>query len=197
MNEQIRIFLDRLDEELLPFAQDEERFDMYLLGRAALVVYYQFPLLTKDIDIVWMRDSELERKAIELVGKGSTLAKILGLYLDPVPQALPPLPNWFRGRCELLPGNWKVLRLWKLEVHDLAATKLKSFRPQDREDLQILCDRGLLNAAKLQESLQAAFPFRSPKVEDAEDDPDTPDWGKARKNAKRVESYLQGSIASI
>jgi hypothetical protein len=84
-----------------------------------------------------------------------------------------------------------------LEVHDLAATKLKSFRPQDREDLQFLCDRGLLNATKLHESLQAAFPFKSQKLEDAEDDPDTPDWAKALEGWKRVESYLKGSIASI
>jgi hypothetical protein len=197
MNEQIRTFFDRLDEELFPFAKEEARLDMYLLGRAALVVSYQFSLSTKDIDIVWMRDSELERKAIELLGNGSTLAKTLGLYLDPVPQALPPIPIWFRRRCEMLRGNWKVLRLWMLEVHDLAATKLKSFRPKDREDLQILCDRGLLDAAKLEESLKAAFPFKSPKVEDAEDDPDTPDWGRALANLKRVQSYLKGAIASI
>jgi hypothetical protein len=197
MNDQIRNFLVRLDEELLPFVKEEERFEMFLLGRAALVMHYQFQFSTKDIDIVWMRDSELECKAIELLGKGSTLAKTLGLFLDPVPPGLPPLPGWFRHRCELIPGNWKVLRLWMLEVHDLAATKLKSFRPQDREDLQILCDRGLLHPAKLRESLQAAYPFKSPKAEDAEDDPDTPDWGKAFANLKRVESYLKGSITSI
>jgi hypothetical protein len=170
---------------------------MFLLGRAALVVCYQFQLSTTDIDIVWMRNSDLERKAIEIVHKESMLAKTLGLYLDPVPQGIPPLPHWFRGRCEVVKGNWKVLRPWKLEVHDLAATKLKSFRPQDREDLQILCDRGLLGATKLRESLEAAFPLRSPKEEDAENDPDTPDWGIALKNFKRVESYLQGSVATI
>jgi hypothetical protein len=197
MNDQIRTFLDRLDEELLPFAKAEERFEMFLLGRAALVFYYRFQLSTTDVDIVWTRDSELECKAIELLGKGSTLARTLGLYLDPVPPAVPPLPGWFRSRCELVPGNWKVLKLWMLEVHDLAVTKLKSFRPKDREDLQILCDQGLLNAAKLRESLEAAFAFRSPKEEDAEDDPDTPDWGTALANFKRVESYLMGSIASI
>jgi Nucleotidyltransferase of unknown function (DUF6036) len=197
MNEQMQNFLDRLDEGLLPFAKEEERFEMFLPGRAALVLHYQFTHSTKDIDIVWMRESELESKAIELLGKGTELAKTLGLFLDPVPQGLPPLPHGFRKRCELFPGNWKVLKLWILEVHDLAVTKLKSFRPRDREDLQNLCNKGLLNAAKLHESLQAAFPFRSPKAEDAEDDPDTPDWGKALGNLKRVESYLKGLIPSI
>jgi Nucleotidyltransferase of unknown function (DUF6036) len=107
------------------------------------------------------------------------------------------VPMGFEQRCKLLPGNWKVLKIWVPDVHDLAATKLKSFRPQDRGDLQLLCDRGLLNKTRLRESLDKAFPFRSLKLEDAEDDPDTPDWGKALRNLKRVEAYLAGSVASI
>lgn len=196
MNDQIRTLLDRLDEELLLWAAGQH-LDLFLLGRAALVLSYQFTLFTQDIDIVSTQNSELERRAIEVLGKGSPLARTLGLYLDPVPQGLPPLPSWYRRRCLSLAGNWKVLRVWTLEVHDLAVTKLKSFRPQDRQDLQILCDRGLLDAAKLHESLQAAFPFRSPKTEDAEDDMDNPGWGKALTSWKRVNAYLQGSITSI
>jgi hypothetical protein len=197
MNDRLRTFLDRLDEELLPFAQEGACLEMFLLGRAALVLSYGFPLSTQDVDMVWTRDSELEEKAIQLGDKRSQLAKSLGLYLDPVPQGLPPLPTGFNRRCKSLPGNWKVLKVFVLEIHDLATTKLKSFRPQDREDLQMLCDQGLLDPAKLRDSLEAAFPFRSPKIEDAEDDPDTPDWGKALANLKRVEAYLAGSISSI
>jgi hypothetical protein len=197
MNDAIRSLLDRLDEALLPFAPAGERLDLFLLGRAALVFYYQFPLSTMDIDIIWMRNSDLETKAIELFGKGSALARQCGLYLDPVPQGLPPTPTGYRNRCEAFPGPWKVLRLWKLEVHDLAATKLKSFRPKDRQDLQALCDQGLLDAARLRQSLEAAFPYRSPKAEDADDDPDNPDWGKACASWKRVKDYLNGKITSI
>jgi Nucleotidyltransferase of unknown function (DUF6036) len=197
MNDRILAFLGRLDEALIPFAKEGEYFDMFHLGRSALIMHYGFALSTSDIDIVWMRDSDLERKAIELLGKGSALAQTLGLYLDPVPQGLPPLPCWFRKRAEAVPGNWKVLRLWKLEVHDLAATKLKSFRPRDRADLQALCEKDLLNAGKLRESLEAAFPWKSPKEADADDDPDTPDWGKALENCKRVEAFLNGQIRSI
>lgn len=197
MNKQIHELLDRLDHALVPFAKDGEHLDLFLLGRAALVLYYHFPFSTRDVDIVWMRESELERKALELLGEGSALAKTLGLYLDPVPQALPPLPMGFRNRCTLIDGSWRVLKVWMLEIHDLAATKLKSFRPQDREDLQMLCDRGLLTEPKLHESRQAAFPFRSPKMEDAEDDPDNPDWGRAFANWKRVKNYLEGLSKSI
>ena len=197
MNDQLLAFLDRLDEVLAPLAKEGECFNAYLLGRAALVMHYGFPLSTNDVDFVWMRESNLEQKAIDLLGKGSALAQSLGLYLDLVPQGLPPLPGGFRRRSVAVPGNWQVLRLWKLEVHDLATTKLRSFRPKDRQDLQELCDRGLLDPAKLRESLENAFPWRSPKAEDAENDPDNPDWSKAHANFRRVEDYLNGKITSI
>jgi hypothetical protein len=197
MDNQILALLDRLDGALVPFAKEGEHLDLFLLGRAALVLLYNFPLLTRDIDVVWMRNSELEGKAIELSRKGSEIAEILGVYLDPVPQGLPPIPCGFQSRCKLLTGDWKVLKVWMLEVHDLAATKLKSFRPKDRDDLQNLCDRGLLTVEKLYARLNAAFPFRSQKVEDTEEDPDTPGWGKALANFKRVKAYLKGEITSI
>jgi hypothetical protein len=197
MNNQLLTFLNRLDKALHPFAKEGERFDMYLLGRAALMVRYQFSLATKDIDIVEMRNSELEAKAIELAGQGSELTRTLGLYLEQVSPGLPPLPGGFARRCEEIHGEWKVLRVWVLEAHDLAVTKLKSFRAKDRQDLQMLCDRGLLNAARLRESLDEAFPLRSQKPEDAEIDPDNPDWSKALQGYKAVEAYLNGDSASI
>ena len=196
MNKEIYALLDRLDEELRPLAAGEF-LDIYLLGRAAMVLSYNVALSTKDIDIVSRQKSILEPKAIELAGMESRLARSLGLYLDPVPPGLPPVPRGFEHRCKLLPRAWKVLKVWLPDVHDLAATKLKSFRPQDREDLQFLCDRELLDKIKLFESLDKAFSFRSPKAEDAEDDPDTPNWGRALRNLKRVEGYLGGSISSI
>jgi Nucleotidyltransferase of unknown function (DUF6036) len=196
MTNEIYALFDKLDEELRPGAAGEY-LDIYLLGRAAMVLSYNVFLSTKDIDIVSWQKSRLEQRAIELSGRESRLARSLGLYLDPVPPGLPPVPTGFEQRCTLLPGNWKVLKVWLPDVHDLATTKLKSFRPQDREDLQLLCDRGLLNKTKLRESLDKAFTFRSPKVDDAEDDPDTPDWGKALGSFRRVEAYLEGFLSSI
>lgn len=197
MNDQIRAFLERLDRELIPLAKEGERFDMFHLGRSSLVMHYAFQLSTNDVDFVRLRTSELERMAVDLLGKGTEIALTLGLYLDPVDSALPPLPAGFRAHATAVPGNWKVLRLWKLEIHDLAATKLKSFRPQDREDLQMMCDRGLLTAAQLRAALEDAFPWRSPKEGDKDEDPDNPDWSKACRSFKRVEAYLKGEISSI
>ncbi len=189
MNEQIRQFLDQLDAELTEHARAGEHLDLYHIGRSALILDYGAPLSTRDFDIVWMR-SELETKALELFGKGTPHADSLGLYLDKVPQALPPVPHWFRTRCRQAEGSWKVIRLWRLEPHDLAATKLKSFRPKDRHDLQFLCDQGLLDPADLRRSLEAAFTW------DAEKDGD-PAREAAFANLERVIDYLEGRRRSL
>ena len=93
MNEQILSLINRLDEALIPLAKEGERFDMFHLGRSALVLHYGFQLSTRDVDIVGMQNRELDQKAIELLGEDSPMARSLGIYLDLVPEALPPLPT--------------------------------------------------------------------------------------------------------
>lgn len=187
MNDQIRRLLDALDAELARVAAPGERLDLYHLGRSALVLHYGAKgISTQDVDVVQMGNSELENKAIQLFGKGTPRAKAIGLFLDPVPQAMPPLPQWFRKRCTEISGAWRVIRLWKLEVHDLAATKLKSFRPQDRQDLQALCDEGFLDAKELRKSFDSAFLWTTPKDGD-------PDRDRAERHLERVIDYLEGT----
>lgn len=190
MNEQIRQFLDQLDTELATHAKAGEHLDLYHIGRSALVLDYGVPLSTRDFDFVQMRDSKLEAKALELFGKDTPNAERLGLYLDPVPQVLPPVPQGFRKRCRQVEGSWKVLRLWRLEPHDLAATKLKSFRSGDRQDLQFLCDQGLLNPTDLRRSLELAFFW------DAEKDGD-PDREAAFAHFETVIDYIEGRRRSL
>jgi len=122
------------------------------LSCAALLVLYRHleiaPGGTRDVDVV---QSEyplppLFQKALDLFGQGTAKAREFGLYLEAVPSGLPPLPCWYDKRSQEMPGNWKVIRLWQLEIHDLAATKLKSFRRQDRDDLRSLCDTGQIQA---------------------------------------------------
>ncbi|HZT81768.1 MAG TPA: DUF6036 family nucleotidyltransferase, partial [Gemmataceae bacterium] len=145
---------------------------------------------TRDFDIIWMREQRLEDRALELFGKGTPNAERLGLYLDAVPQGLPPVPQWFRTRCQPVPGGWNVIRLWKLEPHDLAATKLKTFRPQDRQDLQFLCDLGLLKATDLKRSLDSAFLWSLEKDGD-------PDREAAFNHLQVVSDYLEGRRRSL
>ena len=126
----------------------------------------------------------MEGKARGLFGKGSEKHRKLGMYLDLVPQGLPPLPQWFRRRSREVSGNWKVIRVWHLEDHDLAATKLKSFRAQDREDLRFMCDEGLLSPEGLRKALESAFLWTTDKDGDEGRD-------RAFSHLKRVIDYIE------
>jgi hypothetical protein len=190
MNEQIRQFLDQLDAELAAHARTGEYLDLYHIGRSALVLHYGVKLSTRDFDFIQMRESRLEANALESFGKDTLNAERLGLYLDAVPQGLPPVPQRFRKRCQRVAGNWKVLRLWRLEPHDFAATKLRIFRPQDRQDLRFLCDQGLLNPVELRGSLESAFAWSLEKDDD-------PAREAAFANLERVIDYLEGRISSL
>ncbi len=195
MREQIHKFLRALDQELLPFAGENERLDLYHIGRSALVFHLGMSLRhggTRDVDAVQLGHplGPLNQKAVELFGKGTPNARQLGLYLEMVDAALPPLPHGFRKRCTDVPGDWRVIRLWRLEPHDLAATKLKSFRVQDREDLQFLCDAGLLRAGQLKQALELAF------IWDHEKDGD-PHRERAFANLAKVIDYLEGRSRTL
>jgi hypothetical protein len=87
-------------------------------------------------------------------------------------------------------GGWQVIRLWQLEVHDLAATKLKSFRAKDRDDLQFLCDTGRLEGRELRESLESAFLWTTDKDGD-------PDRDRAFAHLERVLQYLEGRSSTL
>jgi hypothetical protein len=188
MNETIYQFLMQLDADLASLVGEGERLDLYQLGRSVLILHHQLKA-TRDFDIVQMRTS-LEEKAVQLFGKGTARAEELGLYLELVPQGLPPVPQWFCSRCTEVPGRWGVLRLWRPEPHDLAATKLKSYRAQDREDLMFMCERGLLRAEDLRASLESAFLWTTAKDGD-------PDRDRAFANLDRVIAYLEGRVRSL
>ena len=105
MIEQILALLDALDAALGETAAGQH-LDLYHLGRSALILHYKQQGVTKDFDILRMR-TPLESRAVELFGRGTASAR-LGLFLETVPQGLPPTPQWFCGRCTLVSGNWRV-----------------------------------------------------------------------------------------
>ena len=179
-------FLKAIDTELTRHAKEGQRLDLYLIGRASLIVRYGLTLSTKDVDMVGRTDTpELEEKALELFGKETAKAQEWGLYLESVPPALPPVPGSYRSQSVELPGEWKVLRPKQLEPHDLAVTKLKRFHTGDRQDLRIMCDAGDLTRAGLERALDSAFPFGL----DEDDDP----WAKpVKRSFQRLLDYLEG-----
>jgi len=189
MDETIRNLLSELDSALGPLVTEGERLDLYHVGRSVLILHQGMRTGTKDVDFLQM-DTAIERQAINLFGKGTANAVKFGLYLEPVPQGLPPVPNHFRQRCTQVDGPWKVIRLWRLEWHDFAATKLKRFSPSDREDLRYLCDAGLINSVELEESLRSAFLWSTDKDGD-------PHRERAFANFTRVREYLDGKSKNL
>ena len=183
---QLLQFLQALDAALAKEASPGQRLDLYLIGRSALIARYHLTLATKDVDIVArMGPEELEHKALQLSGEGTPLAARWGMYLQGVPQGLPPIPQGYCQRCQEIPGDWKVLRPKQPEAHDLAVTKLKRFHAGDREDLQIMCDAGDLSAAGLHHALDLAFYFSL-------DDDEDPSRKRAYGNLDKVIAYLEG-----
>lgn len=177
-------FLAALDRYLEGIA-DGRRLDLYLLGRSALILDFQLRTSTKDIDFLQQADSELAKRALEMFGRDTPNAAKLDLYLEAVPEGLPPIPGGFRKRCREMAGPWKVIRLFLPEPHDLAATKLKRFAPRDREDLRWLADQGKLEPELLRQRLESAFIWTHEKDGD-------PDRDRAFRNLATVLDYLEG-----
>jgi hypothetical protein len=184
-DEDILAFLHAIDDELAARAAPDDVLPLYLIGSAALIVRYGVRSATKDVDIVHFHGSTLEEEAVKLFGKGTPNAERWGFYLEGVPQGLPPIPQGYCARCEILPGEWKAVRPMQPEPHDLAVTKLKRFHAKDRQDLQILCESGDVSAERLREALESAFLFAADEDED---------HGRKRAflNLERVVAFLEG-----
>jgi hypothetical protein len=185
------LFLYAIDEELAKQAGEGETLELYLVGRAALIVRYGLPLATKDVDLATQGDSPpLQARAFELFGQGTSNAQKWGLYLEAVPAGLPPLPGSYRALSSEMPGPWKVLRPRQLDANHLAISKLRRFHAGDREDLRILCDSGDLDTARLQIALDSAYPFGLDEEEDA-------DHKRVKDHFAKVIDYLEGRTSGL
>lgn len=184
-------FLQAIDDELAKHAGAGERLDVYVMGRAALILRYGLTLATKDVDLVTQGEGPpLQVRAFELFGKGTGNAQRWGLYLEGVPAGLPPVPGSFRSLSTELPGSWKVLRPRHLDPHDLAVTKLRRFHAGDREDLRILCDSGDVTPEGLARALDSAYPFGMDEEED-------PSHLRVKDSFRKVIDYLEGKTSTL
>lgn len=199
MRDRLIALLDRLDDELRAVARDGEHLHLFLLGRGALILLYGLApgeAGTKDLDTIQEGHppDRLLAFALERFGKGSDYAAGQQLYLEAVNVALPPVPTWYRRRCqEFEPGRWVAPRVWKLEIHDLAVTKLQRFSQNDRADLRALCDLELLTPDELRRSLEKAFPWSTCK----DGEPDDELHAKCQRHLDRVLAYLEGRSATV
>ena len=102
----------------------------------------------RDVDFIAVVPN-LWNTLVEVAGQGSVLHKKHRIYLHPVSVATAP-ENYEDRLIEMYPGAWHRLRLFALEAHDLALSKLEANRERDRDDVQHLARAGYLDRNVLQ-----------------------------------------------
>ncbi|MEQ1884975.1 MAG: DUF6036 family nucleotidyltransferase [Bryobacteraceae bacterium] len=136
-------FFDDLDTLI------EEPIEIHCFGGFVLIHVYGVARTTNDIDYVGLIPRPLQSKLTELAGEGSALHRRHGVYLDAVGVAT--VPEAYQERLiAILSGTWKNVKLFALEAHDLALSKLERNLERDRDDVQRLARAGYLNPETLQ-----------------------------------------------
>jgi hypothetical protein len=114
-----------------------EEVEFHCLGGFVITVVYGLARPTADVDVLSVVPrGEIER-LLGLAGKGSSLHRKYGLYLDLVTVAT--VPEDYQERLtEVAAGAFKRLRLFALDPYDLALAKLERNIQRDRDDVKHL-----------------------------------------------------------
>jgi hypothetical protein len=124
------------------------------IGGFALAMLYALPRPTVDIDCLSVIPVEGTAPILSLAGEGSALHKQHGVYLQHV--GIVTVPEDYADRLiPIFPAALRRLRLFGLEAHDLALSKLERNSGRDREDVKFLARAGQLDLAVLESRYQA------------------------------------------
>jgi len=108
--------------------------EIHCLGGFVAALYYDLPRPTNDLDYVEVVPHDAMPTLQEIGGVESPLAKEHRVHLQHV--AVASLPESYAARlAEILPGTFQWLRIFALEPHDLALSKLTRNSPIDRDDV--------------------------------------------------------------
>jgi hypothetical protein len=131
-------FLNALDATLT------EPADLHCIGGFAIIEAYGSDTTTVDMDVLLPEVIEHRSLLAIAAGKGSELNRSHGVYLDMVSVAS--VPEDYQDRLvPLYPACWNHLRLFALDPHDLALTKLERNNGRDRRDVRYLAQSGRLD----------------------------------------------------
>ena len=112
---------------------------------------YGFDRETVDLDVLTVVSANGSQATFDRARVGSELHRKRGIYLDVV-TVVENYPDDYESRLtEMFPGKFKNIRLWGLEAHDLALTKLRRNNEKDREDVKHLAQTRRITAAQLLE----------------------------------------------
>jgi hypothetical protein len=129
-------FLTELDTQL------SEPADFHCIGGFVVSQYYGFGRETADLDVLTMIPKDVAEQVVQLAGKGSILQRKHHVYIDRVGVAS--YPADYEDRLVRVFPVWRNVRLWALEPHDLALTKLERSNDRDIRDVIYLAQTGLI-----------------------------------------------------
>lgn len=130
---------------------------LHLIGSVALMLQHRcFHRATKDVDVLELfeLDGSTRSRLETLAGRGTTIAKRRGLYIDVVGHGIPFLPHapiWLPTRSKLISFDLRTL-----DVTDVFVSKLKRFNASDRLDLQAIVTNGFADHARILERFRSA-----------------------------------------
>lgn len=127
---------------------------MHCLGGFVLAVLWELPRPTGDIDFIESVPVDAATELLGIAGEGTELANRYKLHFHRVTVAESP-EDYASRLVDITPGGLEHLRLFALEVHDLALAKLGRNSPRDRSDVKFLADKGALAPRVLQERFES------------------------------------------
>ena len=108
--------------------------ELHCLGGFVAAMRYHLDRPTNDLDYIKIVPHDAVQVLQEIAGRESQLAKTYRLYFQHVTVAS--LPESYDARLtELFPGRFRNLRMFALDPHDLALSKLTRNSPVDRDDV--------------------------------------------------------------
>ncbi|MGH9369034.1 MAG: DUF6036 family nucleotidyltransferase [Thermoanaerobaculia bacterium] len=146
-----RSFLKALDERL------EGTVDAHCIGGFAVTMQFGISRATSDIDVLTAVPNQELANLQRVGGQGSDLHKRFKLYLQPVTVAC--YPEDYEQRLIRMWPRFKLahLRLYALESHDLALTKLERNSDVDRQDILALAKAGLIVVETIRDRYEKEF----------------------------------------
>ena len=151
-------FLTELDAQL------EGPADIHCIGGFVVSQHYGFRRETADLDVLNVIPRQVADRVFQLGGKGSALHKKHRVYMDHVGVAN--YPEGYEDRLVRAFPIWSKVRLWALEPHDLALTKLERSIERDIRDVIFLAQAGLIDrdtlVARFETELEPYLTGRTP-----------------------------------
>jgi hypothetical protein len=148
----------------------DQPVDLHCIGGFALTMQYGVSRPTADVDVLVASSPPHKLETLQrLGGKTSALHERFEVYLQPV--AVAPYPEDYESRLIQMWPDFDLshLRLFVLEAHDLALTKIDRNSDVDRQDISDLARMGFIDSHTLRkrylEELRPNFVGRVERID--------------------------------